>query len=70
MTSGLVSASNSADLLVYSDLLPTNLAEISRSLSPDSPGDLASLQYIASLEGCTVEVLRKRLSSTPILLTR
>ena len=65
-----MSASSSADLLVYSDLLPTNLAEISRSLSPASPGDLPSLQYIASLEGSTVEVLRQRLASTPTLLVR
>ena len=45
LISGLVSASSCADLLIYSDLLPTNLAEISRSLTACSPCPF--MDYIA-----------------------
>ena len=72
LTSGLVSASASADLLIYSDLLEVNLAAISSSLggqtAPDS--DLPSLEFIASLERSSVSRLWERLVQRPTFMTR
>ena len=72
LTTGLVSASARADLLIYSDLLEVNMAEISSSLrgqrAPDS--DEPSLEFIASLENCSVGRVWERLVSCPSLVTR
>ena len=71
LISGLVSASRWADLLIYSDLLETNLCRISstlRSLSSDPA--CPSLEYIAGLEDSSPEMLRARLGRTVSLVTR
>ena len=51
---GLASASASADLLIFSDLLSTNLSFLIGCLENPQPA-LPSLAFVANLEGCTVE---------------
>ena len=71
LISGLVSASRWADLLIYSDLLETNLCRISRTLRAlSSDPACPSLEYIAGLEHCSPEMLRSRLMRTVSLVTR
>ena len=72
LTTGLVSASASADLLIYSDLLEVNLAEISSNLSGQTApcSDQPSLEFIASLERSSVSRVWDRLVRSPTILTR
>ena len=72
LTTGLVSASARADLLLYSDLLEVNLAEISSSLRGQTApaSDQPSLEFIASLERCSVRRLWERLVRSPAVLLR
>ena len=71
LTTGLVSASARADLLIYSDLLEVNLAEICSSLSGETAphSDQPSLEFIASLERSSVSRLWERLLHRPTILT-
>ena len=72
LTTGLVSASARADLLIYSDLLELNLTQISSSLRGQSApeSDQASLEFIASLENSSVGRLWQRLVQSPTVLLR
>ena len=63
--SGLVSASRWADLLVYSDLLPSNCNHILSSLS--SPGP--AIKTIARLEDSAPHLVLTRLLAKPVLVT-
>merc|ERR1712218_165222 len=68
LISGLASASASADLLIFSDLLSTNLSFLIGCLENPKPA-LPSLAFVANLEGCTVEKVLARLRSTPLITT-
>ena len=70
LVSGLLSAAGWADLLVFSDLLPANLAFLCACLHQPAPA-LPSLAFVASLEGREgggAGVLA-RLLSTPLVTT-
>jgi hypothetical protein len=68
LISGLASASGWADLLIYSDLLPANLAFLRGCLAVPGPARPA-LAFIAELEGEPGgwRALIGRLASTPLL---
>ena len=66
--SGLASASAWADLLIFSDLLPTNLDFLQGCLRNPQPA-LPSLAFVAHLEGCTVDKVGNLSSLTILFFT-